>query len=74
MAVDAFFERRFRAIREFERNLVESGTAIVKIFLHISKGEQKKRLLPGIADGSSRAAFGLSEAGAGSDVVGMRGL
>jgi alkylation response protein AidB-like acyl-CoA dehydrogenase len=34
--------------------------------------EQKKRLLPGIADGSLRAAFGLSEPGAGSDVVGMR--
>jgi alkylation response protein AidB-like acyl-CoA dehydrogenase len=34
--------------------------------------EQKKRLLPGIADGSARASFCLSEAGAGSDVVGMR--
>lgn len=34
--------------------------------------EQKKRYLPGIADGSLRAAFGLSEAGAGSDVAGMR--
>jgi alkylation response protein AidB-like acyl-CoA dehydrogenase len=34
--------------------------------------EQKKRLLPGIADGLQRAAFGLSEAGAGSDVAGMR--
>jgi alkylation response protein AidB-like acyl-CoA dehydrogenase len=34
--------------------------------------EQKKRYLPGIADGSERAAFGLSEPGAGSDVAGMR--
>jgi alkylation response protein AidB-like acyl-CoA dehydrogenase len=34
--------------------------------------EQKHRLLPGIADGSRRASFCLSEAGAGSDVVGMR--
>ena len=34
--------------------------------------EQKRRYLPGIADGSQRAAFGLSEAQAGSDVVGMR--
>ncbi|MGH9171661.1 MAG: acyl-CoA dehydrogenase family protein [Acidimicrobiales bacterium] len=33
--------------------------------------DQKKRYLPGIADGSLRAAFGLSEPGAGSDVVGM---
>jgi alkylation response protein AidB-like acyl-CoA dehydrogenase len=34
--------------------------------------EQKKRYLPGIADGSLRAGFGLSEPGAGSDVAGMR--
>jgi alkylation response protein AidB-like acyl-CoA dehydrogenase len=34
--------------------------------------EQKKRYLPGVADGSLRAAFGLSEPQAGSDVMGMR--
>jgi alkylation response protein AidB-like acyl-CoA dehydrogenase len=34
--------------------------------------DQKRRYLPGIADGSHRAAFGLSEPQAGSDVMGMR--
>src|SRR5215831_8261479 len=34
--------------------------------------EQKQRYLPGICDGELRAAFGLSEPQAGSDVVGMR--
>jgi alkylation response protein AidB-like acyl-CoA dehydrogenase len=34
--------------------------------------EQKQRYLPGIADGTRRSAFGLSEPQAGSDVVGMR--
>ncbi|MFZ1062682.1 MAG: acyl-CoA dehydrogenase family protein [Acidimicrobiales bacterium] len=34
--------------------------------------EQKQRFLPGIADGSTRAAFCLSEPGAGSDVAGMQ--
>jgi hypothetical protein len=34
--------------------------------------EQKQRYLPGIAAGSQRAAFGLSEPQAGSDVMGMR--
>src|SRR6266446_1741058 len=34
--------------------------------------EQKGRYLPGIADGSLRAAFGLSEPQACSDVMGMR--
>ena len=33
---------------------------------------QKAKYLPGIADGSLRAAFGLSEPQAGSDVMGMR--
>ena len=47
---DAFFDTRFRAIREFERHLVENGTAVVKIFLHISKAEQKKRLLERLDD------------------------
>ena len=32
----------------------------------------KRRYLPGIADGSLRAGFGLSEPQAGSDVMGMR--
>lgn len=34
--------------------------------------DQKMRYLPGIANGSLRASFALSEPGAGSDVVGMR--
>jgi alkylation response protein AidB-like acyl-CoA dehydrogenase len=34
--------------------------------------EQKQRYLPGVADGSLRAAFGLSEPQAGSDVMGLR--
>jgi alkylation response protein AidB-like acyl-CoA dehydrogenase len=33
---------------------------------------QKQRYLPGIAEGSQRASFGLSEPQAGSDVMGMR--
>ena len=33
---------------------------------------QKQKYLPGIADGSLRASFGLSEPQAGSDVMGMR--
>ncbi len=34
--------------------------------------EQKLRYLPGIANGTRRASFGLSEPGAGSDVAGMQ--
>lgn len=34
--------------------------------------DQKRRYLPGIAEGTLRAGFGLSEPQAGSDVMGMR--
>ena len=34
--------------------------------------EQKHKYLPGVADGTQRCAFGLSEPQAGSDVMGMR--
>lgn len=37
-------KRRYAQINDFERMLTETGTTIIKCFLHISKGEQKKRL------------------------------
>jgi PPK2 family polyphosphate:nucleotide phosphotransferase len=37
-------ERRYAHIRDFERMLAETGTAIMKVFLHISKDEQRVRL------------------------------
>jgi PPK2 family polyphosphate:nucleotide phosphotransferase len=37
-------KRRYAHIRDFERMLTETGTVIVKFFLHISKDEQKARL------------------------------
>lgn len=39
------WQARYRQINEFERTLTESGTAIVKICLHVSKKEQRRRLL-----------------------------
>ena len=38
-------ERRYAAINEFEAELVGEGTNIIKVMLHISPDEQKKRLL-----------------------------
>jgi polyphosphate kinase 2 (PPK2 family) len=38
-------ERRYDAIVEFERELVEAGTTIVKVMLHLSRDEQKERLV-----------------------------
>jgi len=42
---DDFWEKRFEQIRNFEEHLAENGTIIFKFFLHISKEEQRERLL-----------------------------
>ncbi len=39
------WQERFSDIRAFERHLARNGTAVVKFFLHVSKEEQRKRLL-----------------------------
>ncbi|HYD60809.1 MAG TPA: PPK2 family polyphosphate kinase [Noviherbaspirillum sp.] len=36
--------RRYQQIRDFERMLCETGTVVLKFFLHISKEEQRQRL------------------------------
>ena len=47
---DALWQERFHSIRAYERHLLASGTQIVKIFLHISRDEQTRRLLARIED------------------------
>jgi len=39
------WQKRYRQIRDFERYLTENGTRIIKIYLHVSKQEQRQRLL-----------------------------
>ena len=41
----AVWKKRYRSIRAFEKHLHASGTRVVKIFLHLSKEEQRKRFL-----------------------------
>ncbi|TMU57245.1 PPK2 family polyphosphate kinase [Flagellimonas algicola] len=41
----AFWENRYRQINDFERHIAENGTLIFKFFLHLSKEEQRQRLL-----------------------------
>lgn len=41
---EAECKRRFAQINEFERMLTETGTVIIKCYLHISKEEQKERM------------------------------
>ena len=42
---DDFFERRYRQLRDWEEYLWENGFRMIKIFLNISKEEQKRRFI-----------------------------
>ncbi|MCX8489631.1 MAG: polyphosphate kinase 2 family protein [Cyclobacteriaceae bacterium] len=58
---DDFWDKRYKQIRRFEKNLTENGTVIMKFFLHVSKKEQKKRFLERIDDPSKNWKFSLSD-------------
>ena len=47
---EAEWRGRYDEIVEWERGVVESGTAIVKCYLHLSYDEQRERLLARLAD------------------------
>jgi PPK2 family polyphosphate:nucleotide phosphotransferase len=51
---DGHWKKRFRQINDFERMLSETGTTILKFFLHISKDEQRERLQSRIDNASKR--------------------
>ncbi|MCK8521989.1 polyphosphate kinase 2 family protein [Aquimarina sp. D1M17] len=42
---DEFWDSRFEQIRNFEKHIAQNGTLIYKFYLHLSKEEQKNRLL-----------------------------
>ena len=50
LALAAVIERRYRLINDFEQDLVRSGTTVVKLCLHISYAEQRKRLMDRLRD------------------------
>ena len=54
---DKVVTQRFNQIKEFEELLHESGTTILKFFLHISKDEQKERLEERVRDPEKRWKF-----------------
>ncbi|WP_294569146.1 PPK2 family polyphosphate kinase [uncultured Subdoligranulum sp.] len=56
-----FFQKRYRQIRHYEQYLYDNGYRIVKIFLHVSKEEQKKRFLQRIDNPAKNWKFSLSD-------------
>jgi len=56
-----FWDKRYKQIRRFEKNLADNGMVIMKFFLHVSKKEQKKRFLERIDDPGKNWKFSLSD-------------
>jgi PPK2 family polyphosphate:nucleotide phosphotransferase len=42
---DDFWENRYNTINQFEKHLHDNGTMIIKVFLNLSKDEQKQRFI-----------------------------
>lgn len=61
LVTDTIWKERYEDINNFELHLARSGTVPLKFFLHISKGEQSKRLLARIADPEKRWKFSFHD-------------
>lgn len=55
------WRQRYEQINAFEKLLVESGTTVLKFYLHISKEEQQKRLQARIDDPTKHWKFSMED-------------
>lgn len=55
------WDERYEQIRNWEKYLAQNGFPMVKIFLHLSKGEQQKRLIDRIINQQKNWKFSLSD-------------
>src|SRR5205809_995371 len=55
------WEKRYRDINNFEEYLARNGVVILKFFLHLSKGEQKKRFLERLEMPEKNWKFSLAD-------------
>ena len=60
-ADDTVWHDRYRSIVDLERHLHTNGTRIVKVFLHLSKEEQRKRLLARIDEPDKNWKFSAAD-------------
>jgi PPK2 family polyphosphate:nucleotide phosphotransferase len=58
---EGIWKRRFGEINGFERYLVENGCHLVKIFLHVSKAEQRERFLARIDEPDKNWKFSAGD-------------
>jgi PPK2 family polyphosphate:nucleotide phosphotransferase len=55
------WKHRFKAIRDYEHHLVRNGMLILKFHLHISREEQRQRLLARIDEPAKRWKFSMDD-------------
>lgn len=55
------WEDRFKDIRNFEKYLARNGTVVIKIFLNVSKDEQKKRFIERVDDPDKNWKFSTGD-------------
>ena len=60
-SANELWKARYESINDFERHLVRSGTVVVKLFLHVSRKEQKKRFLERLKDPTKQWKFSLND-------------
>lgn len=58
---EKFWKSRYESIGNFEKHLSENGTTIVKIFLNISRNEQKRRFLDRINEPEKNWKFSAGD-------------
>jgi PPK2 family polyphosphate:nucleotide phosphotransferase len=61
LAGKTIWKHRFKSIRGFERHLARNGTIVLKFFLHISRDEQRERLLARLDEPAKRWKFNAGD-------------
>jgi PPK2 family polyphosphate:nucleotide phosphotransferase len=61
VASEELWHQRFDSINTFEQHLARNDTRIVKLFLHVSKDEQRRRFLDRLDDPAKRWKFSLGD-------------
>jgi PPK2 family polyphosphate:nucleotide phosphotransferase len=62
LITDDIWEDRFKDIRNFEKYLNRNGVIVIKIFLNVSKEEQKKRFIERVDDPDKNWKFSAADA------------
>jgi PPK2 family polyphosphate:nucleotide phosphotransferase len=62
LVTDKIWDQRFKDISNFERYLTRNGVIVRKFFLHLSKGEQKKRFLARLDRPDKNWKFSVNDA------------